>query len=208
MRISWSRAERVDPPAVSADPADERAACVESRGPARLEKPLIVWIVREGSEDETHVKRNTLACDKVRVGANWFRCVKMSPGTEMGDPLLAGAGTEVPRFVFVSVDRAVVKVLERRLSRVNLYRAMKETAEICYAAGFEACVTKLLELLDEFDRIAEKRKDLEKKAKTESTPEEEAETAKALADLEARFERAEAKRSTILDLELKPRPGP
>jgi hypothetical protein len=211
LSIRWETAERISPVTAAVTPREgEEAAAPEAPVRAAATKPMWIYVTAAGSGGTTgefdKIESVVLTDDKIAVGANAFRCIKMTPEAVEADPLLAEAGSEVPRFIFVSHDYQEVDVLEgRKISVSGTYAAMKGAAKASYTTNFDKNVRALVKLLNEFDKINNERGLLDAKAERLKDPTQ-ADTRKIDQEREALAEREKAaneERDALLKFELR-----
>ncbi|MFV1959500.1 MAG: hypothetical protein ACC662_08830 [Planctomycetota bacterium] len=208
LEINWGQTTRVGPVTAVITPGENDEAPDEAPdetlAPRRLDKPLIVYVVAPG-DPEVMAKIEDIALDgdKVRIGSNFFRCVKMAPEDAARDSLISKHGEKVPRFVFVGMDYEVVQVLENKISGKKIYDAMKKTAKTCYKGNLDKRVKKFLKVLNEFDKINNARKVLTQKEDRGVKAAEAKKIAKERGELDKRQRKAEEEKRALLDLERK-----
>lgn len=203
--INWQPLERVAPATAETTASEGDAATPASDvAKPRLEKPLWVYVVADGDAEAIEkIDKIALDPDKVRVGSNYFRCVKVTPENAAKDPLLSANGSETPRFVFISVDYDVVEVLEgKEISGSKVFTAMAKAAKKSFKGNYEKNVKALIKVLNEFDKIADERKVLEEKEAKGLKDAEAKKIAKEKDELETRQKQADEQKKGLLELEV------
>lgn len=193
--VQWETLERVSPAEgqTTGTPASERTA------PQRLDKPVMIWIEDPAdAEENDKVLKIAFDPDKVRVGAYYFRRVKMTKDKAAEDPLLAEEGKKFPRLVFLGVDGSVAEVLEGKISSSKIFDAMKSVAKETYEGSFEKNVKDVIKLLGELDKIADERKAIEEKEKKDLKEAEAKKLAKEKQELESREKEVLDQRKELL----------
>jgi hypothetical protein len=194
LSIRWENASRVSPaerPAVTTPSEEGESADVVATGGSGLapaDKPMFVLVApADASSGFDKIEKVILTDDKIAIGANAFRCIRLTPEQADEDPLLAGKGRAVPRILLVSADWSKVTVLDKP-SVSGTFNAMKAEARRAYKADFDKNVRAMLKVLGEFDKIANERNLLEQKERREANPNKAflADIAKSKADLDER----------------------
>src|SRR5262245_51125756 len=125
--VSWKSQERVSPnnDVVTAKDGDEKGAPAEVT--RRAEKPMMVFISDPVVVDAfDKIEKVVLVDDRVLIGSRAFTCIRLTPEQAAKDKLLASAGKETPRIVFVTEDYKDTLVLEgSKLSVGGLWSAMQ-----------------------------------------------------------------------------------
>jgi len=174
----------------------------------RADKPMLVYIADPTASDGfDKVEKIVLTDDKIAVGCKAFACIRMTPEQAAQDAILAKAGKETPRFVFISADYKSVEVLEgSKLSIGGLFGEMKTQFKKHYAGDLEKNVKALIKVLSEFDKISNERSQLEeKKAREEKpSPADQNEWKKTAEELATREKEANGERDRLLKFEPKP----
>jgi hypothetical protein len=208
LTINWGSDSRVSPrnAVITANEADEQQKENADAPKPHADKAMLVYVQDNSTEEQAFdkIEKVVLADDKVAIGSNAFRCVKISAEDAEKDPLLQGK--ELPRFVFLSPSYDVVEVLEgRKISVSGMYGAMKKAAKASYSTDFDKNVRALLKLLNEFDKINNERKVLDAKIERETkpTPADERKFAEAKKELDERQSKAEDERKELLSFEIR-----
>lgn len=195
--------ETAKPAVVTGEDASAPAPTPETvAAPVVAERPFLVYVTDgAGGGDYDKAEKVVLQDERVAYGARAFTAVRMSPEEVAGDPLLAKAGKELPRFLVVSADFKNVAVFERdRLSASTLWTSMKTTCDRFYAKSVEGAVKGMKDLVLELDKIEGERKQLGEKldrlAPKGSDAERKAVEAK-IADLDARMQKAREKEAEL-----------
>lgn len=210
LTIRWENASRVAPDEVAvvtpkdgeeAKPSDEAVAV------QRADKPMMIYIADPAATDGFNkVEQVVLTDDKVAVGTRAFKCIKMTPEQAGQDRLLADAGKELPRVVFVTADYAKVEVVEGgKLSVGGLWGEMQSQYKKHYKGDLEKNVKTLIKVLGEFDKIANERKLIEEEKARADKPSDKdvAEWKKAADELNEREKKANEQRDALLKFESK-----
>lgn len=181
-------------------PTTETAAA-----PVVAEKPFLVYVTDCGSGgDYDKAEKVVLQDERVAYGARAFTAVRMTPDELAGDPLLAKAGKELPRFLVISADLKSVAVLEKdRLSASALWTAMKTTCDKFYAKSVEGAVKGMKDLVLEIDKLDGERKLLGEKLQrlaTKGTDAERKAVETKIADLDARLLKVREKEAELFVL--------
>jgi hypothetical protein len=210
LTIKWGSADRVSPYSAAVTPRDSEEGAADAAAPPAPpagDRPIWVYVASGAStEGFDKVESVVLTDDKIAVGSNAFRCVKMTPEQAASDPLLAGTGSAVPRFVFVSHDYQTVEVLHgRTISVSGTYGAMKKVAKKSYETNFDKNVRALVKLLNEFDKIANERGLLDAKVERDpnASPADQRKIAQERDALAAREKEANALRDELLRFQLR-----
>lgn len=204
LNINWGSADRIAPVLAEITPEDG-ADAPEAAAPARLDRPVMVYIVAAGDLDaEQKIDRVALDPDNVRIGTKFFRCVKVSPESAAKDPLLSANGKEEPRFVFVTVDHEVAAVVEGKVSGKKIYAGMAKAVKKSFDCSFDKNVKQLRKILNEFDKIANEREVLTQKEGRGVNAAEARKIAKEREELDERQAKAEAEQKELLEVELRP----
>jgi hypothetical protein len=201
--VKWTSKDRVSPEtAVVTGKEDKDAkedAVVETR---RADKPMMIFIsdsaVVEGFDK---IEKVVLTDDKVLIGSRAFTCIKMTPEQAAKDKLLADAGKETPRIVFVTVDYKDTQVIEgTKLSVGGLWSAMQVQYRKAYEGNLETIAKSMLKVLIEFDKVGAARKVQDEKELRESKPTDgdKADWAKTKKELDERQSKAEKERDALL----------
>jgi hypothetical protein len=206
LTINWGSESRVSPQTAAITASDTDGAQSDEAKKPRTDKAMIVYVMDNSTEEEAFdkIEKVVLADDKVAIGSNAFRCVKVTAEDAEKDPLLQGK--DLPRFVFLTPEYEVVQTLEgKKISVSAMYGAMKKTAKSSYEQDFDKNVRALLKLLNEFDKINNERKVLEAKAEREDkpTPAEERKLADARKELDERQAKADAEKKELLAFQLR-----
>lgn len=207
---SWGTLARVSPAESAAVVTGEGEEAKASEPAERVaaSQPFLVYVTdgQESSEVEK-IEKVILFDNKVCLGMWAFNCVKMTPEQVEADPLLAKAGKDVPRFIFVSHDYDDVDALEGgNLSSSKVYDAMKKYAKKSYKTNFDKNVRSMLKILVEWDKINNQRKVLDEKEKREGSDMNAADKkklAKEREELEEAQKDADQERDELLKFELK-----
>lgn len=173
--------------------------------PVVAERPFLVYVTDgAGGGDYDKAEKVVLQDERVAYGARAFTAVRMSPEEVAGDPLLAKAGKELPRFLVVSADCKNVAVLEKdRLSASALWTAMKTTCDRFYVKSVDGAVKGMKDLVLELDRIEGERKQLSDKLErlnAKGTDAERKAVEAKLAELDARTQKAREKEAELFVL--------
>ena len=200
LNINWGALEKVAPAtaALTGEQADAEQTL------PRLDKALMVYIVAPGDATaEQKIDKVALDPDNVRIGSQFFRCVKVTPENAAKDRLLSENGKEEPRFVFVTPDYEVAAVVEGKISGKKLYAAMTKAAKKSYDGKFDKNVSALRKLLNEFDKIENEREVLTQKEGRGVNDAEARKIAKERAELDERHEKATKQKQELLEIGLK-----
>lgn len=210
LTIRWDNASRVAPAeaaVVTAEEGDEIKGEIELPAVKRADKPIMVYISDpNATEGFNKVEQVVLTDDKVAVGTRAFTCIKMSPEQAGEDRLLAKAGKDLPRIVFVSSDYAKVEVVEGgKLSVGGLWSEMQSQYRKHYKGDLEKNVKTLIKVLGEFDKIANERKliEAEKARADKPTDKDQADWKKAGDELNEREKKANEQRDGLMKFEPK-----
>lgn len=183
-------------------PAPETAA---APAPVVAERPFLVYVTDGASGGEyDKAEKVVLQDERVAYGARAFTAVRMSPDEVAGDPLLAKAGKELPRFLVVSADCKNVAVFEKdRLSASALWAAMKTTCDRFYAKSVEGAVKGMKDVVLEIDKLEGERKQLGEKLErlaAKGTDAERKAIEDKLADVDARMQKIREKEAELFVL--------
>jgi hypothetical protein len=212
LTIKWENASRVSPTesaVVTPKDGEDPAAPDAPAAPAvkRAAKPMLVYIADPAvTEGFNKVEQVVLTDDKVVVGTWAFTCIKMTPEQAAQDPLLAKAGKELPRVVFVTSDYAKVEAVEGgKLSVGGLWSEMQAQFKKHYKGDLEKNVKSLIKVLGEFDKIANERTILEEKKTRADKPTDadQADWKKTADEINEREKKANEQRDTLLKFEPK-----
>lgn len=207
LNIRWETSSRISPQTAAVTPREDEEASEEEAEPRLANKPIWIYVTAGGeSGGFDKIENVILTDDKIAVGANAFRCVKMTQEQVENDPLLAEAGKDVPRFIFVSHDYETVKPLEgRRISVSGTYSTMKKVAKKSYKTNFDKNVRSLVKLLNEFDKINNERGLLDAKEERmkNPTPADTRKLAKEREELDEREKKANERRDDLMSFELR-----
>lgn len=132
----------------------------------KLDKPLVIFVCDEaaGCEGFDKLEEVVFKNEKVALGMKAFRTVKMNPSAAEKEPLLADAGSEIPRLVvFDNLKNKAVVVEKGKLTASGLYNAMKKVADAVYEQKLDGIVKDHLKLLTERDQLANEEKVLAEK---------------------------------------------
>jgi len=154
LNIKWSTRSTVAQTAAATGDAEQKAD--SNAGKARLDRPMLVYVVSDDNTDATTRKLEDVcfADERIAIGSKFFDCVKVTAGNAMQDRLLAANGDSTPRLVLISRDYDVQEVMEEReLSSGKIVRAMSKTVRADYKTSFDGLVSKYAKLLNELDRL-------------------------------------------------------
>ena len=204
LNVEWGTLARVSPVEAVVTPDEDTEGTDEEAPKPLAEKPFIVWI-QDPLDEEANGKitKTVLDPDKVRVGTNYFKCVKMTEEEAKADPLLAESGKKLPRMVFVTHEYKVAAVVEGKISSSKVYAAMKKTAKKSYKGNFDRSVKSVIKLLGKLDKIANDRKMLSQKEAKDPKPAELKKIAKEKEALEEEEKEVLDERKRLLTPELK-----
>jgi hypothetical protein len=210
--MKWTSKDRVSPETAVITPRDGEAGTPEASAPvveeARIaDKPMMVFIT-DGAvvEGFDKLEKVVFTEDKILIGSRAFSCIKLSPEQAAKDKLLANAGKETPRIVFVTVDYKDTTVIEgSKLSVNELWKVMQAQYKKAYEGNLETMAKSMLKVLIEFDKIGAARKVQEDKELRETKPSDgdKAEWAKTKKELDERQAKAEKERDALLKFEKK-----
>jgi hypothetical protein len=209
LTVNWETATRLSPDAAPVVTSEVSAPAEGTATPVapRSDKPILVYVTpAESGEAFDKVDKVILADDKVAIGSWAFRRVKMTPEDAEKDPLFAGKGKEVPRFLFVSTDFKTVTVVEgSKLSVSGVWNAMKSEAKKHFKDNFDKDVREMRDIMNEWDKIADERSVLEEKEKREDkpTPADLKDIEKKKAELDKRQKAADERKEDLMKFELK-----
>jgi hypothetical protein len=207
LNIHWETADRISASQGPVTPGEGENAeqPASSTEPTRLDRALVVFIHDTGDAEAEKIEKIALDLDKVRVGSNYFRCVRITPANAKNDPLLAEYAEDAPCFVFVSTESEVVDDLSgSKASGSKIFKAMEKTARKSYEKlHLERNVKSILKVLNELDKIADERKVLEEKENRDPSKSELKKIAKEKEELDGREKEALAERAELLQLEVK-----
>lgn len=198
-RLSSSAARAVTgqaAPAAEAPGARAADAAVPALSGTR---PVVVYVCDGGPACEQQEKLETLTftSEKVALALKAFRTVRMDSAQVAADPLLAGAGDEVPRLLLVTPGEAKVVVLEKsRLAASAVYNALEDASNRAYEQRLDKVVKAHLALLTDQDQLAGKEKTLREK-QARLADEEPAKARKELADLAQELEQVRKERQEL-----------
>jgi hypothetical protein len=205
--MKWDSRERVTPVGAVVTPKDGETQDAIVEAPRRADKPMMVYIadtaVVEGFDK---IEKVVFTEDKILIGSRAFACIRMTPEQAAKDKLLADAGKETPRIVFVTVDYKDTLVIEgSKLSVGGLWSAMQAQYKKAYEGNLETMAKAMIKVLLEFDKVGGARKVQEEKELRESKPTDadKAEWAKTKKELDERQEKAEKDRDALLKFEKK-----
>ena len=187
---------------------EAKAGAAEAPAIKRADKPMLVYIADPtATEGFDKVEKIVLTDDKIAVGCKAFTCIRMTPEQAAQDAILAKAGKETPRFVFISADYKNIEVLEgSKLSIGGLFGEMTTQFKKHYSGDLAKNVKALIKVLGEFDKISNERSQLEeKKAREEKpSPADQNEWKKTAEELSEREKEANGERDKLLKFEPKP----
>ena len=170
----------------------------------RLDKPLMVYVVEPGDPAaQQKIDRVALDPDNVRIGSQFFRCIRVSPESAAKDAILSENGKKDPRFVFITVDYEVAAVVEGKISGTKIYAGMKKAAKKSYDCNFDKNVKSLRKILNEFDKIENERDVLTQKEGRGVNDAEAKKIAKEREELDERQEKADEEKQKLLEVELR-----
>ena len=203
LSIHWESIDRVSPK--TAVVTGSEAADAEKTEPVHLDKAMVVYIVEQGDAAAIKIDKIALDGDKVRVGSNFFRCVKISPTKAQEDGVIAEFADKAPCFVFVSTSLDVVEKLHgKKISGSKIFKAMEKTAKKSYdKLNLGKNVKSMLKVLNELDKIAGERGVLDEKEARGPNPGEMKKIAKERKELDERQEEALESKKDLLDIKLK-----
>ncbi len=198
LNINWGALEKLAP-ATAAVTGEEEVD--QDRTAPRLDKPLMIYVVAPGdARAEQKIDRVALDPDNVRIGSQFFRCVKVTPENAAKDRILAENGKADPRFIFVTPDYEVAAVVEGKISGKKLFTAMTKAAKKSYDCNFPKNVKALRSILNEFDKIENEREVLEQKEGRGVNAAGARKIAKERAELDERHEKAMAEKKELLEV--------
>lgn len=205
--IPWTSKDRVSPENAVVTPRDgeETAPITE---PTRLaDKPMIVFIADQAVvEGFDKLEKVVFTDDRVLIGSRAFSCIKMSPEQAAKDKLLANAGKETPRIVFVTMDYKDTQVIEgNKITVGELWKVMQAQYKKAYEGNLETMAKAMSKVMIEFDKVGAARKVQEDKELRETKPTDgdKAEWAKTKKELDERQAKAEKERDALLKFEKK-----
>jgi hypothetical protein len=198
--VKWTSKDRVTPETAVVTGTEEKSDVVaETR---RADKPMMVFVTDSAVvEGFDKIEKVVLTDDRVLIGSRAFACIKMTPEQAAKDKLLADAGKETPRIVFVTMDYKDTHVIEgSKLSVGGLWSAMQVQYKKAYEGNLETSVKAMLKVLVEFDKVGAARKVQEEKELRESKPTDgdKADWAKTKKELDERQAKAEKERDALL----------
>lgn len=201
LNIRWETLDRVSP--ATAAKTGEQAG--DEAEPVRLDRALMVFIHDQGDAAAEKIEKIAFDPDKVRVGSNYFRCVRVSPTNAKKDPILQEFAEDAPCVVFVSTEVEVVEDLdEKKVSGSKIFKAMEKTAKKSYdRLSLGKNVKKMLKVLNELDKIADERSVLEEKEGRDPSKAELKKIAREKEELDERQEEAIQEKTELLEIELK-----
>lgn len=175
----------------------------ETAAPVKLaDKPFLIYIAdAAATENFDKVEKVVLTDDKVLVGSKAFTCIRLSPEQAAQNKLVADAGKEVPRIVFVTVDYKDTTVIEGgKLTVGALWDTMQKQYKKAYDGDLEKNVKAMMKVLGEFDKVSGARKVQEEKEAREPKPTaaDKAEWSKTKEELDERQKKAEKERDELL----------
>ena len=149
---AWGSAERISNPDTGVVTGEETTADAEEQ--VEYVAPRMIYVTDGAVDGFDKVEEVVLMDDKVCIGMWAFDCLKMSSDAVAADPLLADAGEEVPRFIFVSHDLEDVKVVEgSKMSAKNVFKMMEKFAKAAYKVNLKSTAKKVLDILGDFDKL-------------------------------------------------------
>ena len=202
----WERLDRLSPATEAAavvtgqsasEPSAEEAEA--QAAPALLERPVLVYVPDPEGGAQDKAESIVLGADQVCIGTWAFRCIKMDDAQAKADPALA-EGKTVPRFYVVGRDYSAQLLEGKSLSAKKMFKAMERVANRTYKQKLKKRVTGLLKVLNEFDRIANERRVLERKIERKG---ENAKTERTQKELDERQAKADAQKKELITFELK-----
>lgn len=200
--MKWESRERVSPVSAVVTPKEGETVEALMESPRRAEKPMMVYVTDQAVvEGFDKIEKVVMTEDKVLIGARAFQCIRLSPEQAAKDKLIAEAGKETPRIVFVTADFKDTLVIEgSKLSVSSLYAAMKTQFKKFYEGDLDKNVSAMQKVLLEFDKIGGARKVQEEKEARETKPTEidKADWAKTKKELDERQAKAEKERDALL----------
>jgi hypothetical protein len=167
------------------------------------DRPILVYVCDDsiGCEAVDKVDGLILKDEKVALGTKAFRTVRMHPDHAAKDPLLAGAGSEMPRMLLVDPgagregDEKVTVLEKGKLKTSALYDAMEKVANGFWNEKLDKVVKAHLDVLKDQDQLANAEKVLsEKKARL---AEEEKPSKKDQEKLEEELKELQAERKAL-----------
>jgi len=157
IRIDWRASSTVAPKAAATGDAEEAATANTA---THLERPMMVFIPGDDETESTmrKVQDVVFANEQFAIGSKFFDTVKISAGDSLQDRVLASAGKETPRIVFLKRDYSVHSVLEGKgISAGKLVKVMAQVVRDEYEDNFDSMIREYGKLLNERDRIEGKR---------------------------------------------------
>jgi hypothetical protein len=157
IRVDWRSTSAVAPKAAA---TGEAAQAADANTSLRLERPMMVYIPGDDDTDSAmrKVEDVVFANEQFSIGAKFFDAVKVSAGDSLQDRILADAGRETPRIVFLKRDYTVHSVLQgKAISAGRLVKAMAQVVREEYDDNFDSMLRDYVKLLNERDRIEGKR---------------------------------------------------
>ena len=198
--MKWTSKDRVAPDTAVVTGKEGKADVVEET--RRADKPMMVFVTDSAVvEGFDKIEKVVLTDDKVLIGSRAFTCIKMSPEQAAKDKLLADAGKETPRIVFVTIDYKDTQVIEgSKLTVGSLWAAMQVHYRKAYEGNLETIAKAMFKVMIEFDKVSAGRKVQEEKELRESKPTDgdKAEWAKTKKEFDERQAKAEKERDALL----------
>lgn len=157
IRIDWRNTSTIAPHAAATGEAEAGA---QANTAVRLERPMMVFIPGEDESESTMRKilDVVFANEQFAIGSKFFDAVRVSAGDALQDRILADAGKDAPRIVFLGRDYSVQNVLEgRSISAGKLVRAMGQIVRSEYEDNFDRMIRDYGKLLNDRDRLEGKR---------------------------------------------------
>jgi len=156
LNIRWQTRSNVAPAAAATGDAEANKEAAKRIA----DKPMLVYVTSDDNTDSTTRKLEDVcfADERISIGAKFFDCIKVTAGNALQDRLLKENGDETPRILLVSRDYEVQDVLEpNSLSSGKIVRAMSRAVRTDYKDSFDRLVSKYAKLLNELDRLDDKR---------------------------------------------------
>ncbi|MFI5403339.1 MAG: hypothetical protein ACHQ1G_10405 [Planctomycetota bacterium] len=159
LTIQWHEMEVVAPEA--ADTGTDPAAASRAM---RARRPMLVLVTDGSAGDKAMAKLEEVVfkSEQVAIGAKFFDTLKVSTETAAADRVLAKAGAGTPRLILLTRDYKVHEVLDGNgASASKLVKGMASLARAEYQTDFDTVLKDYVKLLNERDRLDDKKATLE-----------------------------------------------